>query len=278
MTSTAPRRRLDPNTPRSESIPVPIAIPTREAERPEQQLPAEAPKGAPLKLSVRRHRAAVNENASIPACGWYERRRLPVTRPYARGTRPRRGTGGGESCAFRIEFGPSEPARRRRDSSQSDRLRAALRQGVHHRDPGAGLRTTRSQPAAPPRRLPRSEPASSLAEKVRFDPAPHFFPALGCRRAGIQSFAPALDLRRPRLFHIVSTLAAFRIQTGNQPSGDLRSVLFWKFEGVLENALCGCCHEWSVPARTRTAKRRAEPVDRARREKNARLIGTALDQ
>ena len=219
---------------------------------------------------------AVNENASIPACGWYERRRSAARPPYVHGIRPRTGTGGAESCAFRIEYGPLGLVRRRRGSSRSGQLLAALQREVHHRGRGAGLRTTRSPRAVPPRRLVRREPVWSLAEKVCLNPATHFFPASCCRRAGIQSFASTLDLRRPCLFHSGPTLVAFRVETGNQPSGDLSSVLFWKFQGVLEYAVRGCGHEGIVPARTGTAKRRAEQADRARREKNARLIGIAL--
>lgn len=80
---------------------------------------------AAQRQAVRQHRA-FNENASIPACGWYERRRSPATPPYVRGTRPRMEIGGGEFCAFRIEFGPLELVRRGRGSSRSDRLLSAL--------------------------------------------------------------------------------------------------------------------------------------------------------
>lgn len=195
-------------------------------------------RAAPQRQGVQGH-GAVNENASIPACGWYERRRSPATPPYVRDIRPRTGTAEAESCAFRIEFGRGELLRRRRGSSRSDRLFAAPQREVQHRDRDAGLRTTRSQRAVPPRHRVRREPVCSLVEKVHLNPATHFFPTSCCRRAGIQSFTSTLDLRRPRLFHIVPTLVAFRIETGNQPSGDLSSVLFWKFQGVLEYALCG---------------------------------------
>ena len=148
-------------------------------------------------------------------------------------------------------------------------------QGVRRRAPGAVLRTRRSQPAIPPRRLPRSERASSLAERsasIRRRTSSN----VGLSRTGIQSFAPAFDLRRPRLFHSVSLslLSASRLAISRAAISALSSSGSFRASSRTLSAVDVISGR--VPARNQTAKRRAEPADRARREENARLIGTAL--